>query len=481
MQKQKNNTPGQTMPAPDLIPNTHILYLELDINKTEKRFKQYVKEYNRALHDPVFLQQQYALHKHYKVNVQASIKSLAIKNTHILTAIQIIKAYYQYLKLVERGQIIKDPEFAMNNVGLATMTGMSDRSSRRHVNKLLATGFLQEKTFRGSNTSFLLKITPEFLVARPQKELSELLLRQYIAQYPASPISPVTLKYYRTLRPSFADFPEGIIRTICPHVEITPETYNNNILAKGIVDNSTGTKSKHPQKLTVINNAIQDSGETGNPDKQYPEQTNVRLGQNQTETYQQKIHRDHKKNVPAASFKSIFLYTDLAWNFARSILYKNYNIQPQQEQTVKHYIAGIFLEYIKNNDPKKLAQCYNEFVTTIQIVHDYTQRKIEWQLARPEYFFDPKFTGGFKRALTEWLPKHKTRQKIKKDWNSNKKLVGNLYRYYAKKPSYERYRQCTQRLGKLKNKKFLDIFNACVLDENKYNPEFLNTQQENRA
>ncbi len=146
----------------------------------------------------------------------------------------------------------------------------------------------------------------------------------------------------------------------------------------------------------------------------------------------------------------------------------------KQEQTAKRYIAGFFLEYAKNNNPRTISQCYNEFITTIQIIDDYTKRKVEWQIARPEYLFDPKFKGGFYRAFNDWLPKHKERQKNNKEWNTNKKLVAQLYRYYSIDPTFERFRQCTQRLGKLKNKKFLDIFNTCILDKDKYNTQFLN-------
>jgi hypothetical protein len=453
---------------------SEILFLELDINQTEKRFRQYVKDYNQELHNPDFLKEQYEVHKKYKVQVQESIKSLSIKNTHILTTISIIKAYYTHLKQIERGKIIKDPIFAMNNVAIATMTGMCARSSRRHVNKLLATGFLEEKIFRGSNASFILKINPEFLVARPIKKLNDLLLKQHVERYPGSPISPLTLKYYNSLRPSFSDFPEGIIRTVCPHVEINPDTFNNNILDKGIVDNSLHTKSKRPQKLSVINNDLKDSSCVGNPDNKNPEQTNVRPGEDQNQDYQQKIQRESKENVPVAVLSIIFTFTETAWNFAHSLLYENRQFSKEQEQSAKNFIAGFFLEFAKTNKNKRLSSCYDDFALTIQIIHDYTKKRVDWMIARPEYFFDPHFKGGFYGAIKEWLPKQKDKQKQTKDWNTNKKKVTKLYLEYSKNPTFEQYRKATQQLGKLKNKKFLEIFNACVLDNSKFNTQFLN-------
>jgi len=467
---------GISSPNSQQQKSSEVLFLEVDINQTEKRFRQYVKDYNKELQNPEFLEQQYLIHKKYKVQVQETVKSLSIKNTHILTTISIIKAYYTHLKQIERGRIVKDPVFAMNNVAIATMTGMCARSSRRHVNKLLAIGFLQEKIFRGSNTSFILKINPEFLVARPEKKLNDLLISQHVEKYPGMPISPVTYKHYNSLRPSFTDFPEGIIRTVCPHVEINPDTFNNNILSKGIVDNSLHTKSKRPQKLSVINNELKNSSFVGNPDNKNPEQTNVRNPESQNQDYQQKIQREKQKTISPALFTSIFFFTELAWNFVRSLLYDNRDFMPEQVQAAKHHIAGYFLEYARNNNPKTISKCYNEFITTVQIIDDYTRRKIEWQTARPEYFFDPKFKGGFQRAFKEWLPKHKEKQKKNKEWNSNKKLVAQLYRHYSTDPTFERYRKCTQRLGKLKNKKFLDTFNSCILDKDNYNNQFFNQQ-----
>lgn len=457
-------------------PKSWLLYLELDINQTEKRFRQYVKDYNQELHNPEFLEEQYQLHKNYKVQVQKSVKSLSIKNTHILTTISIIKAYYTHLKLIERGRIIKEPVFAMNNVAIGTMTGICDRSSRRHVNKLLATGFLQEKVFRGSNASFIIKINPEFLVARPQKKLTDLLINQHIERYPGMPISPITYKHYKSLRPSFTDFPSGIIRTVCPDVAINPDTFNNNILEKGIVDNCIDTKSKRPKKITVINNEFDNPAKCGNPDNNYPEQANVRHFVTQDQSYQQKIQRENKKNFPPALFANIFSFTELAWNFAHSLLYDNRPFQPEQEQAAKNFIAGFFLEFAKNNKNRRLSACYGDFVLTIQIIHDYTRKRVDWMIARPEYFFDPHFKGGFYGAVKDWLPKQKDKQKQTKDWNTNKKKVSEHYLAYSKNPTFEQYRMATQQLGKLKNKKFLEIFNACVLDNSKFNTQFLNQQ-----
>ena len=453
---------------------TEILYLEVDINQSEKRFRQYAKDYNKELQDPKFIKEQYQLHKEHKVQSQPTIKSLSIKSNHISTVIAIIKAYYHHLKLIERGKLLRNHRFMMNNPAIASMTGMSGRSSQRHVNKLLATGFLQEKIFRGTNAAFVLKINPEFLVARPKKKLNDLLLSQHIERYPGLPINPITYKHYMSLRPSFTDFPLGLIKTVCPHIEINPDTYNNNILSIGIVDNSQNPKRKHPQKISVINNESKIPANAGNPDNKNPEQTNVRQMEVENQSYHRKIQHEPQKNLPPALLSSIFLLTDLAWNFVRSLLYDNRDFQPEQEQTAKYYIAEYFIDYAQNNNPRTLRQGYNEFITTIQIIHDYTRRNIEWQIARPEYLFDPRFKGGFYRAFKDWLPKHKQKQKQNKQWNSNKKLVAQLYRYYTTDPTYESYRKCTQRLGKLKNKKFLDIFNSCVLDNDNYNNQFLN-------
>jgi len=476
MDKQKITSNGRGMSSQinQQHKSSEILFLEVDINQTEKRFRKYASDYNKELHNPEFLKEQYHVHQKFKAKVEQNIKSLAIKSTHIHTTIAIIKAYYSHIKQMERCRIIKDSKFSMNNVALGNMPGMSDRSSRRHVNKLLAIGFLREKIFRGTYTSFVLKINPEFIVARPHEKLTDMLINQHVERFPGMLISSAMLTLFKSLRPSFIDFPSGVIRTICPDLAINPDTFNNNILSKGIVDNCLNSKSKWPQKISVINNELKDSSCIGNPDNKNPEQTNVRHGVEQNQDYQQKIQREKQKNIPPAMFQSIFFFTELAWNFVRSLLYDGREFSPGQVQTAKFYIAGYFLEYAKNNNPRTISQSYNEFVTTIQIINDYRNRNIEWQTARPEYFFDPRFNGGFYRAFKEWLPKHKEKQKNNKEWNTNKKLVAQLYRYYSTDPTFERYRKCTQRLGKLKNTKFLDTFNTCILDNDKYNHQFLN-------
>jgi len=475
MNTQKQHI-GRGVSQPDQQNNSQpkILYLEVDINQTEKRFRQYAKDYNKELQNPEFRKEQYQIHKNYKVPVQDTVKSLSIKFNQMVTVMAIVKAFYQHLKQIEKAKLIKETKFTMNSKAIATMTGMSDRSARRHVNKLLATGFLEEKIFRGTNTSFELKINPEFLVARPQKQLTEMLINQHVQRYPGMPINPFTYKHYTSARPSFTDFPNGIIRTICPHIEINPDTFNNNILSKGIVDNSQPTKSKRPQKLSVINNDLKDSSFVGNPDNKNPEQTNVRLGVDQNQDYQQKIQRESKENVPAATLSIVFSFTETAWNFAHSLLYENRQFLPEQEQAAKNFIAGFFLEFTKNNKNRRISSCYNDFVLTIQIVHEYARKRVDWVIARPEYFFDPHFKGGFYGAAKDWLPKQKNKQKQTKDWNTNKKKVSELYLEYSNNPTFEQYRKCTQKLGKLKNKKFLDIFNTCVLDNDKFNTHFLN-------
>ncbi len=276
---------GRNIPAHNQTEgvNTEIQYLEVDINQTEKRFRQYANDYNKELHNPEFLKEQYQIHKKYKVQTLETIKSLSIKSSHISTALAITKAYFHHLKQIERAKILQDPQFFMNNKAIATMTGMCDRSARRHVNKLLATGFLEEKIFRGTNAAYVLKINPEFLVARPNKKLTELLIKQHIESFPGIPMSSVTYKYYLSLRPSFTDFSSGIIRTECPHIEVLQDTFNNNILSKGIVDNSLHTKSKRPQKLSVINNAFKTPEKSGRQDDTKQEQTIVRLQENKNQ------------------------------------------------------------------------------------------------------------------------------------------------------------------------------------------------------
>ena len=371
-----------------------------------------------------FLKEQFALHLHHKVEVCESVKSLSIKNTHITSMVAITKAFYQHLKRVEKGSITGVASFRMNNHALATLTSMSPRSAQRHVNKLLATGFLEEKVFRGTNASYLLKINPEFLVARPHPVLTEQLIKQHIEKYPALSIPPVTYRYYHSLRPSFTDAPDGILRSSCLHTAINQDTLNNKILSKGIVDNCGKQNSKPTEKITVINNVF-DRSAIAEQDNTKQEQIGIRPSAEEEQAYRQKIRRSNQNNFPAEIFSSVFFFTDLAWNFARSLLYENREFQPEQEQAAKTFIAGIFTGFARNNNPKKLAQCYNEVIVTMQIIHDYTRRKIEWQLARPEYFFDPKFSGGFHRAFNEWLPNHQKNRERNKQWNSNKKLVAN--------------------------------------------------------
>jgi len=108
------------------------------------------------------------------------------------------------------------------------------------------------------------------------------------------------------------------------------------------------------------------------------------------------------------------------------------------------------------------------------MIKNFTNRRIDWQIARPEYFFDPHFKGGFYGAIKEWLPKQISKQKQNKAWNTNKLKVAEAFKDYSTDPTYERYQLCIQKLGKLKNKKFLDTFNACVLDNKNFNTQFLN-------
>jgi len=136
IKKNKMNNKTTTIGKVNTISNsinresTSIMYLEVDISQTEKRFKQYANDYNEELYNPTFLKEQFCIHQKFKVQVQESRKSLAIKSTTIIVAMAIVKAYFNHLRLVGRGKLLKEPKFTMNNIAIATMTGMSDRSVR---------------------------------------------------------------------------------------------------------------------------------------------------------------------------------------------------------------------------------------------------------------------------------------------------------------------------------------------------------------
>lgn len=434
-----------------------IIHLELDLTKTRKLFLKYASEYNTLLElDPGYLHSEYEKHCAEGIpDLKETVKSLSIKNGHILTAQAIMEAYYIHLKNMKSTGITVSG-FEINSPAMATMTGTSARTIRRHIKKLIAIGFITEKIFQGKNTSYAIKLNPDFLVARPDPELSNLLIKQFTTENPTTPIPLMTIRYYQSISPSFSDFPGGVILTSCPHIEIKQDSKNNNILS-GIVENWHKSKnSQHPTKIFVFNNKFKSSSAVGTPDTKQ-EQTSIgnqsSINQSFTETLRQ------EKNFAPAVWDEIHKMTEMSWTFASKLLYPKRKFRPEVILIAKRHIAAFYAAYMSQDDKRlKPGGFFMIFTSLVQMIRDHIDRNTDYRIYTPDYFFSPQFRGGFNDALQKWLPNQRIKEAETKEWNTHRKLVSSLFAKFCLNPGYETYHNATQRLGKLKNPKFLNRF-----------------------
>ena len=161
-------------------------------------------------------------------------------------------------------------------------------------------------------------------------------------------------------------------------------------------------------------------------------------------------------------------YVQELWGLAREKLYKDTWLNKRQ-CTIAQTLLYRWYEPVSND---KLAYVHQVYVDRIDLVYRYIEKdRLHRFVTLPYLYFDPNNPDGF-AGTKSWYEAEKTYKWDLKLQRILRQQIRKFKRNEAKdtavaRPRLEVYRECEQRLGKLKVPKLLNKFYAAVKQHNK--------------
>lgn len=418
-----------------------------------------------------------ALHRYVKAYnaTQQHLKN-HIRGPMLHTAQEIIRIYgVSLLKANRITPVTPDhiPSLRTNNKQLATLTHQSGRTIQRHIIRLQQAGIITHKIGHGSNASYELLISPNIMWIKG------------VTTPKTPPIARLADKKLSTDNQCITN----TASTTCPHTDTgnTIKNTSNTLIAvdsllhkwqtdpfkrtsaeRNISKNTTGdtiqtkrsslpltgfskkkntsrntsgdTREKALQKNTTRENA---DGREGSSEVQY---ATTSTGQNELSRH-----------------SLLVFYAGELWKLAREKLYTNTHLTHRQctiaEQLLYQWYSPV--------ETSKLKRAHQIYLERIDIVKKYIDKAPEKRFVQLPYrYFDPKNPTGF-AGTKPWYNKQK---RSKAQLRAQLILQHQLRKYKRnasrdtarRRPILEVYRECEQRIGKLKNQELLGQFYAAM-------------------
>ncbi|GAA0892584.1 hypothetical protein GCM10009122_22630 [Fulvivirga kasyanovii] len=447
----------------------------------------------------------------------------------VLTAKEIIRIYG--ISLLKSNAIAPGeelPSLRTNSQQLAGFIKSSDRTIRRHINRLSEAGIITEKVWHGSNADYELWINTKVL---------------YINTYEAVDKSKNDREGEKEETPpktAGAHF-ENSERTKCPHT-YAGNTKNNivnavdNILKdqpEGLNIPPGNEKNRRELSLTGVDITGNDRSEqqtaphenadegpqlTGNVVSGYTgekvieknqatskekqseaaEQTgNERLSQIKSPEFHQEKQqkagndtpdepepvrdtlppqtKDTGEKVPlraesdqqdhAARSTFLKMYSTQLWNLALNVLYKDRHLTESQIQAGEHLVKKLY-EPVNTNS---LARIHQKYVERIYMAGKFVQKEPAKRYVQlPDRYFSIDNPSGF-IGTKKWYEKQKQREKEIHGRTVLRAQIRRLMNARKKgrdkeQLSLQLFRECETRVSKLNDPGLLDQFYAAVLD-----------------
>lgn len=449
-----------------------MIYLTLHMTETEQRIKEFAEKYNAKM----------------KLTNKDNAGKLTLKKTHIETAKQLAKILQIHLKKQSQFRTNNSEDgILVNNVALGTLLGQSRRASYDQLKRLQQSGIIQYKVFRGSNASYRIVLNPELLVAFSNYQFTCSLIEYFVQNAPENiKYDPEIIEKLNSAKPDFAVFLGGNGKFL-PHIAIRTLQDLKINMNKGIIvenvdrfkklSNNSKNKVSKPTSLknVFINNDVLAQDQLQEPLHDHPLKMNDKFKERNAAPTKnviplpEKIKENHQVLAENSKQSHIRHLVLSSWAWLISHLYGPDRFFTDHDKG----IAISFLQlYYENNSAtaSTVNQAFYEFCTRVLLARKYILKSPGRFIPNPRIWLDPTFTNGF-TGTKDWLIKVKQKQEIDKEYYSNIKLVAQFYKNYTLNPTMESYSSATQRLSKIKNKDYLNLFNEAVLSRN---PKYLN-------
>ncbi len=372
---------------------------------------------------------------------QQSVKT-KVRTAMIYTAKELLKIYGVSLRkdaMVAPVTLEHIPGLRTNNAQLATLTQGCKRTIQRHIKRLEQAGIITHKIGHGSNASYELFIHPDILqlqeVPIPPKQKAETQREATASKYPDKSKTP-------------AEYPEK---------KETPTEYPE--------------KSKTPVKTTGLESVrqgierLQQAWKNkGTPQKEdaFVQKATAPTEQNSTTKENPTVEENNQRSL------QIIHYSTELWRVARDKLYQDALLTPEQGIIAKRLLYQWY-------DPvatSKLEALHQVYLRRIDLVAKYFKKDPDRRFVQlPYLYFDPNNSNGF-AGTRQWYfqereRKEKTRLELILAQQIRKYKRNETMDASNRRPRITVFRECEQRIGKLKQPQLLQKFYTAVLQYQK--------------
>ncbi|WP_299183736.1 hypothetical protein [uncultured Aquimarina sp.] len=406
-----------------------------------------------------------------------------VRQSMVATMKEIIRVYGAFLQKADKITPIDPtqlPSLRTNNAQLSKLTHASERTIKRHIKRLLASGILTGKIWHGSNASYELFINPKILWIKGVGRVEKSKMTEE-SQKTISTDNQLNTKYKSTK---------------CPHTEPYKKTYkrNNRIIAVDFVDNQdalstceglgvtdkTTRRSSLPLTSVALTGKkpIKDTKKTRRKDpfeearrkdawrEDWKNDEEI-LQKRQTgaQNFEVKPTAEKDKNVPSQATRHAFLskYALELWQLSQQVLYKDVWLSKRQ-QNIGLNLVYKWYESVK---PLALEKAHRQYKRRIHIVGNYINKDPDHRFVLlPYQFFNIDNKHGFRKSK-QWYRKDQEHQRFLQLQRIALREIRRFKRNEQKDtaegiPRMELFRQCEQRISKLEIPELLDRFyTAC--------------------
>ena len=399
-----------------------------------------------------------------------------LRQAIVFTAQNIIKLYGLSLlkaKSISTVSLENLPPLRTNNVQLGKMGNASPRTIVRHLKRLQEAGFITNKIWHGSNSSYELFINPKLLWESSKKTVNN----------PKNVIREgenlvVGNQYFKKEH-----------RTTCHHTDTSNNSYKTNILIE--VDKLSKKMSSLPLTVTNKSRNVTGNKDTGYTEEKCPEKNDASniIGDKKNKNFLGTENVCAKDAEGNAQKKRVTSYTsgektskDVAlsasrsnfvlklWKYAENVLYKDYHLTVYQKERAKEHLEKWYAPF---NSEKELFRIHQVYLDRVLLVQKYIAKNPKNRyVSLPDKYFDLENPHGFK-GTREWYFKQKKREQ---EVRLQLILKGQIRKFernekqpdHKKQSSLEVFRQCETRLGKLGKPELLQAFHASILQSQSY-------------
>ncbi|WP_430409197.1 hypothetical protein [Kordia sp.] len=426
-------------------------------------------------------------------NSNSDTLSNHLRQPIVATAKEIIKIYSLSLQKAHKIQplALDDiPPMETNSAQLAKMANVSERTIRRHIQRLLDTNVLTEKVYKGRKANYQLRFNSNILLINGLKAVKK---QEYDEHKQKKEITDN--QFFKTS-----------LRTTCPQSESSNNSYINNVIiavdnklkrsslpltSHYFSGNKTGNKfSRYVEKegAKQINEPLS-QGTPGakknepkdvefskkHPSNSYVLQNNFVEKEGQSKEVRKQA-KDTASMLETSCFSSLNLYVDSLWNLSKETIYKNTFLTEYQELRAKELLRDWYKPVAEPN----LAKVHNIYVQRIELVRKYLVKDTENRYVQlPDRYFDVTNKHGF-TGTKAWYETHiraKQKTRLKLILHAQiRRFINNENKDTSKQiPRLQLFRDCEKRVGNLNTPELTNQFYASILNKTSFNYSQYNT------